>query len=197
MKKQLLEKFLAVLIILAASTLFTHLQAQVTITFPNKTGSNQTTIADKDVINLDFSIGATGDVSLDASTASENEDHIKLVDSWDSSFVGTTAVTSLFGTSFSLLVSSSNAIRVRSSYGGGMGVAGTNGWRIDDKGDESLYFELEGGNVGLDFTAFSYRYVGGDSLSNFRLIDHDSDTNDYVFVKNFVADDSTYTFPAG
>jgi len=196
MKKQLLKNFLAVMIILAAGAFLVNLQGQVTITFPNKSGDSETNIASGGQVTLDFAIDETGNVSLDASTTSTGSGDSALVNSWDTSYVGTTDVASLFGQSFSLLLKSPTRINVRGSTGGGLGVQDRNSWRIDDEGKESIYFELTG-EVGIEFTDLLYNYTGGDSLSHFRVIDHDADTNDYYFIQAFENKDSTFTLPAG
>lgn len=199
MKKQLLKKFLAVMIILAAGTFFLNLQAQVNVTFVNDSvdaGNSTTgTIAP---LALKFTISAEGKISLDASSKNLNADVQRVVNSWDSDSVGTTDNAALFGKSFALVATTggSDRLQCRLASGGGLGVQGKNQWRLDDGGTEFLYFTLYG-DVGLEFTSFAYNDFNDDGGNgNFRLIDYDSDET-YYLDKPVLTGDTICTLPAG
>lgn len=199
MKKKLLRKFLAVLIILAVSTLFTNLQAQVSVTFANDSaavGGGST--GDIAPVILGFSINDAGKISLDASTKSDSSLVQTVIDGWDSDSVGNTANAALFGKRFALVVTCSKSrLQLRDNNGGGLGVRGKNQWRLDGGTDgEEMYFALYG-DVGLEFTSFSYNDFNDDSGNgNFRLRDHDSDTTLYLD-KPVLTSDTTIALNAG
>lgn len=198
MKKQSLEKFLAVLIILAAGTFFVNLHAQVNVTFVNDSvdvGGSAT--GDISPVILKFEIDDAGKISLNAS--SKNIDTLvqKVVNAWDNDSVGNTDNAALYGKSFAL-VATTNKSRMQCSMagGGGLGVRGQNQWRIDGGGDEFIYFTLYG-DVGVEFTAFAYNDFNDDGGNgNFKLMDHDSDTT-YYLDKPVLTSDTTIALAAG
>ena len=200
MKKQLLGRAFTAIFIFAVSAFFINLQGQVTITFPNDSadigGGNTGTISP---LTLNFSIDNAGKISMDAFSGNQDSLVMGVVDLWDSDSVGTTDVTSIFGYSFSLVVSvvdGSDRLQSRKDYGGGLGVRGKNQWRIDDSGTEFMHWQLLG-EVGIEFTQIAYNSAssGKYGIPNLRFIDYDSDKT-YLIEKPF-ANDTVYNLPAG
>jgi hypothetical protein len=201
MKKRLLFSALATLILLGANAFMLNLEGQVNVTFVNDSADVGTSaMGGIQPVTLYFRINGEGKVALDARTRSDNADIIRVVDGWDSDSVGTTDNTSLFGKSFALVVTANK--RLQSGYSetgqrGGLGVSGKNQRRIDDGGNEYVYFKLYG-DVGLEFTSFAYSDVnnGASGKPNFRLMDNDSDET-YFFKKPVLTSDSVFILPAG
>jgi hypothetical protein len=199
MKKRLLEKVLAVCMILAASSYFLDVQGQVTLSFAQDSadiGSGTTgTIGP---LTLHFTIDDAGKISLNAFSANKDSLVMGVVDLWDSDSVGTTDVEAIFGYSFSLVATPEGGDRLQSrgAYGGGLGVRGKNQWRVDNAGTEFIHFQLLG-EVGLEFTEFAYNSSnsGAYGQPNFRFIDHDSENTYYV--EQPAANDTVFTLPAG
>ena len=141
-----------------------------------------------------LTVDANGKISVDASTGSDNQDNIDLVDTWDSDSIGYTETSSLFGTDFSLTITSDGRIQNRDNNGGGLGTQGRNQWRIDDGGKEIIYFILQG-EVGLKLTQFRFNYQNDpDDLGHLRWMDHDSKEN--YFFENWSGDVGFYDVPA-
>lgn len=193
MKKHIIGKVLAAFVILLASSFLFTLQGQgeVKVTFTNPDGvdygSSDTdaegiggwkTSGDPHAVTLEFKVAPNGQVELVATTLSQQADNLRLINSWNNTNVGTTALTSIRGSSFKFIITS-NDIRMQCGYvsnGGadGIGLRGTNQRRIDGHGGEEMYFILEG-EVGIQFTAIEYRdinYMGGDA--NFEIADYDT-----------------------
>lgn len=192
MKKHIIGKFLAAIAILVASSFLFSLQGQeVKVTFTNPDGVDYGSEAtgaegiggwkssgDPHAVTLEFKVSPSGQVELVATTLSQQADNLRLINSWNNTNVGNTALTSIRGGSFKLIITSNN-IRMQCGYvsnGGadGIGLRGTNQRRIDGHGGEEMYFILEG-DVGIEFTAIEYRdinYMGG--LANFEISDHDT-----------------------
>ncbi|MDX2431845.1 MAG: Ig-like domain-containing protein [Bacteroides sp.] len=199
MKKQIIGKVLAALIILAAGSYFVNVQAQeVSIRFTNPDGGdygNPDGIGGRisgevdPKITLEFKVGVAGQIELNASTISTNEDNIRVVDSWDNTNVGTTALQSTWGKSFTFILSSNKRLQAGKD-GDGIGCQGTNQRRIDQAGAEEVYFTLEG-DVGIEFTSIGYRDINYmEGVANFRLMDYDSD--EVWFMENVGADDGAF-----
>ena len=199
MKQKLLRKFLAVLMILAVSTLFANLHAQVSVTFANDSAAvGDGSTGDIAPVILGFSINDAGKISLNASTKSDSSLVQAVIDKWDSDSVGNTTNAALFGKRFALVVTCSKSrLQMRDTNGGGLGVRGKNQWRLDGGTDgEEMYFTLYG-DVGLEFTSFSYNDFNDDSGNgNFRLRDHDSDETLYLDTP-VVTSDTTIALDAG
>jgi hypothetical protein len=202
MKKQLLFKAFATLILIGASAFILNLEGQVNVTFVNDSADVGTSATGGiQPVTLYFRINAEGKVSLDARTKSENANIIRVIDGWDSDSVGTTDNASLFGKSFALVVSANNRLQCgysETGQRGGLGVSGKNQRRLDDLGGkEYIYFQLYG-DVGLEFTSFAYSDVnnGASGKPNFRFTDGDSDKT-YIFKKPVLTSDSVFILPAG
>jgi Cu/Ag efflux protein CusF len=145
-------------------------------------------------LKFDFTVEANGKISVNASTESEHQPNINFVDGWDSDSLGFTENASLFGTDFSLKVTSNKRIQNRAQYGGGLGVEGQNQWRIDQGGKEFIYFVLDG-DVGLKLTQFKFNYTNdNDDLGHLRWMDHDTKEN--YFYENWSGDIGFYDIPA-
>ena len=183
MKKQIIGKVLAALIILAAGSYFVNLQAQeVAVRFTNPTGldyGNPDGIGgripgERDPrITLEFKVGVSGQVELDASTISTNQDNIDLINSWDNTNVGNTSLQSIWGKSFTFILTANQRLQCGSG-GDGIGCQGTNQRRIDQRGVERVYFILQG-DVGIEFTTVMYRDINfQEGLANFEISDHDT-----------------------
>lgn len=183
MKKQIIGKVLAAFIILAVSGYFINLQAQeVQFRFVNPDGGdygNPDGIGGRipgevdPKITLEFKVGVAGQVALDASTISTNPDNIRVVDAWDNDNVGNTSLQSVWGKSFTFILTSNNRLQLGRD-GDGIGCQGTNQRRIDQRGVERVYFILEG-DVGIEFTTVMYRDINfQEGLANFEISDHDT-----------------------
>ncbi|MEJ2005608.1 MAG: hypothetical protein P8X57_11730, partial [Cyclobacteriaceae bacterium] len=130
---------------------------QVAINFTNTSGMDVggTPTGGLDPLTLDFTMDATGTISLDASTGNDNPDVVAVVDSWDSDNVGSTDNADFFNQTFSLEVVTPQ--RLQCAKEGGLGIQGRNQWRFDDgiANDEQATFILSG-DVGLQFISFKY-----------------------------------------
>ena len=199
MKKQIIGKVLAALIILAAGSYFVNSQAQeAKFTFINKDGGdygNPDGIGGRisgevdPRITLKFNVGVAGQIALDASTISTNADNIRVVDDWDNDNIGNTALQSVWGKSFTFILTANKRLQL-GKEGNGIGCQGTNQRRIDQMGVEEVYFILEG-DVGIEFTEIGYRDINYmDGLANFRILDYDSD--EVWYMDNIGADDGAF-----
>jgi hypothetical protein len=172
---------------------------QVAINFTNTSGIDVggTPTGGLDPLTLDFTIDATGTISLDASTGNDNPDVVAVVDSWDRDTVGSTDNADFFNQTFSLEVESPQ--RIQCAKEGGLGIQGRNQWRFDDgiAQDEQATFTLSG-EVGLQFISFKYNSLasGDDNLGNLRFIDYDSD-NDYILRAPELFPYSEFMLPEG
>jgi hypothetical protein len=203
MKKRIFGRVLVVFFILTASAYFIKLQGQeVRVFFPNESGTDlgnpdgiggRISGVQDPKITLEFKVGVAGQVALEASTISTHQPNIDLINTWNNDNVGNTSLQSIWGKSFSLILTANKRMQCRN--GGGLGMQGINQWRIDDAGAEELYLILEG-EVGIDFVSVEYfdiNYQGG--KANFRIKDYDTDEVWYfdniggsIGVLNFEAD---------
>ena len=182
MKKRLLGKVLTAFAILAVSACLINVHGQVKVIFENGDDreNRQQGIAGRDALHLNYTIDESGNIALDAVTPATDEDIIALVDSWDLADAGTTDVASLFGKSFSLVLTT-NGKRLDCREKGGLGIQGMNSGRIDGTGSEILYITLEG-SVGLTIDSLMYEPTerGGDDNASFVLKDYDTDSLFYL-----------------
>lgn len=150
-----------------------------------------------DPLTLDFTIDATGTISLDASTGNDDSLVNVVVNSWDRDNVGSTDNADFFNQTFSLEVVSPQ--RLQCAKEGGLGIQGRNQWRFDDgiANDEQATFTLSG-EVGLEFLSFKYNSLasGDNDLGNLRFIDYDSD-NDYILRAPGLFPFSEFMLPEG
>ena len=199
MKKQIIGHVLAAFVFLAASSFLANLQGQeVAFTFVNPTGldyGNPDGIGGRipgevdPKITLQFKVGVAGQVALDASTISTNPDNIAAVDEWDNDNIGNTSLQSVWGKSFTFILTSNKRLQLGNG-GGGIGCQGTNQRRIDQMGAESVYFILEG-NVGIEFTEIGYRDINYmEGLANFRIMDYDTD--EVWYMENIGAENGAF-----
>ncbi len=208
MKKRLLKKVLSAFVILAVSSCLINMHGQVKVIFENgddRDENRQSGIAGRDALHLNYTIDGSGNIALDAVTPATDEGVVALVDSWDLADAGTTDVASLFGKSFSLVLTT-NGKRLDCREKGGLGIQGMNSGRIDGTGTEILYITLEG-SVGLTIDSLLYEPTerGGGDNASFVLKDYDTDSlfylpaGDSVFIEGdsvFVAD-SVIAFDPG
>ena len=127
-------------------------------------------------LTLDFSVGGTGAVTLDASTPSANAAIISAVDAWDGA-VGTISDASLFGTSFTLIGQTGGpGLVVTGNDTGVLGISGQAAARIDNNGTEILTFNASGLGAGavLDIKTMSYGFRAANGSSNVRVVDPDT-----------------------
>jgi hypothetical protein len=166
---------------------------QFALEFPNPTDTAYGNPNGLQPMAFEYAIDGTGKISVDASTESDFAPNIRLVDTWDSDDVGTTDISSLFNTSFTLHVTTNK--RIQNDKGGGLGVQGRNQWRIDDAGTEYLYFVLEG-DVGLGLEQFKFvslNDLGEDDLGHLRWMDYDTKEN--YFIENWSGDVGFHNVP--
>ncbi len=198
MKKKTTIKILSAVFVMAVSMLIAPLQAQdVTLEFvmdPNGpeagVGSDGTGgiggdgpssspdfVEQEDPrVELNFSIGPTGQIELDAYTPATVQAVIDAVDYWDNAAIGSTTNPDLYGKSFQLIMKGESRMQLGFNGGDGVGIRGKNQGRIDDVGEftEWLRFELTG-DVGIDFTELGYTNVGGPFIPHLIIKDHDTD----------------------
>jgi len=208
MKKQQLRNVLTAMFILAASACLVNVHGQVKVIFENgddKAENRTQELAGRDALHLNYTIDGTGNVSMLAVTPSTDEKVLALLKTWEGD-AGTTDIASLFGKSFSLVLST-NGPRLDCREKGGLGLSGMNSGRIDNTGKESLYITLEG-SVGINFDSLMYEPTerGGGDKAHFLLSDHDPDSllyylpaGDSVFngIDSVFAADSIITFEPG
>ena len=87
-------------------------------------------------ITLDFSIDGAGVIALDASTSSTDTVFQATVDEWDNASAGSVSDAALLGQSFTLVGSPSGGngnLTITEKIGGGIGISGENGNRVDGK----------------------------------------------------------------
>ncbi len=198
MKKQIFGKVLAACFIVAMSGFVLDIQAQdVILEFTNPDGldygsSNDgfngtglggrgdDAVAEEDRgVTFNFSIGATGQISLDVTTPTTYEPIVNVLKTWNSSSIGATSNSDLFGKSFSLILTGESRMQLGNDVDGnrgGIGVQGKNQRRIDDEGEntEWVQFELTG-DVGIQFVRFGYNDVSGGASAHAVIKDHDTD----------------------
>lgn len=197
MKKQLFCKMLAVLILLAASGYLVELPGQVSISFPNNSEVDYGTPDGLAPLLFEFIINSAGQVSVTASTESPNQANIDFVASWSNAYAGTTSVEEVFGKTFSFSIDGNRRIQCRN--GGGLGMQGSNQWRLDNRGTEIMHFIL-GGDVGINFLSFEARDIdnrGEDGNGNFVFKDFDSE--EMILLVPPVGDEAgiaSFDFPA-
>ena len=167
---------------------------QFSLEFPNPTDTNYGNPDGLNPMGFVYTIDGSGQISVDATTESENADNIALVDTWDSDDVGSTDIASLFNTSFTLRVTTNK--RLQNQAGGGLGVQGQNQWRIDAAGEEFIYFILEG-DVGMTLEQFKFVDINEvsaeEDLAHLRWMDYDSDVN--YFIQNWSGDVGIHNVP--
>ena len=167
---------------------------QFGLEFPNPTDTNYGNPDGLEPMAFVYTIDGSGQISVDATTESENADNIALVDTWDSDNVGSTDIASLFNTSFTLHVTTNK--RLQNQAGGGLGVQGQNQWRIDAAGEELIYFILEG-DVGMTLEQFKFVDINEvsaeEDLAHLRWMDYDSDVN--YFIQNWSGDVGIHNVP--
>jgi hypothetical protein len=197
MKKRLLKKVLSAFVILAVSSCLINMHGQVKVIFENgdDRDDRQQGIAGRDALHLNYTIDGSGNIALDAVTPATDPGIIAFVDSWDLADAGTTDVASLFGKSFSLVLTT-NGKRLDCREKGGLGIQGMNSGRIDDAGKEILYITLEG-SVGINFDSLMYEPTerGGGDDASFVLKDYDTDSLFYLPATGdsvFIAGDSVW-----
>lgn len=184
MKKRLFERVLITGLIVVISACLMNIQGQeVAITFPNPTDidygnpdglGGRISGQVKPKITLTFNVDVVGKIALDASTASTVQSVIDFIDTWDNENVGSTTLESIWGKSFSMILTS-NDKRLQCRNGGGLGIQGSNQWRIDNQGSEEVYFILQG-EVGIKFTSLTYSDIAfKDGVGNFRIKDFNTD----------------------
>jgi len=184
MKKRLLGKVLTAFIILAVSTLFVNLHGQVKVIFENgdvKADHRTEGLAGRDALHLNFTIDGSGNIVLDTLVSPSTNDKVKtLLESWEDDDAGTTDIASLFGKSFSLVLTT-NGNRLDCREKGGLGIQGMNSGRIDGNGGEELYITLEG-SVGVKIDSLMYERTerGGGDNAHFVLRDWDTDSLFYT-----------------
>jgi len=168
---------------------------QIMVTFPNPSDEVRYGNPDGlDPVTLDFTIDGSGNVAMDATSASENADNVAFVDTWDMASVGMIEDATLFNRTFSIELTTPR--RLQCSYGGGLGLQGRNQWRIDDEGKEELYFTL-GGDVSLELAQFWFKDINeaGEDRAHFRWMDYDTE-EDY-FIENWSGDIGFFDVPEG
>jgi hypothetical protein len=197
MKKQIFIRLLVACFALAISGFVVNIQAQdVVIEFTNpdgldygsgNDGFNATGLGgsggpnpvDDPHVLLSFSIGATGQIALDVTTATTYEPVVNVLKTWNSSSIGSTSNSDLFGKNFALKLTAESRMQLGNDVDGnrgGLGVQGKNQRRIDDEGanNEWMQFELVG-DVGIEFFRFGYNDVGGNPPHHAIIIDHDTE----------------------
>ncbi len=196
MKRQIKIKFLSAVVLMAVSMLITNLQAQdITVEFlmdPEGAGvgsdgtggiggdrpsSNPAFVEAEDPrVELNFTIGPTGQVSLDAFTPATVQEVIDAVDNWDNAAIGSTTIEALFGSSFSLIMRGESRMQLGYNGGHGIGIRGRNQGRLDDTGEATEWMEFTlAGDVGINFTRIGYTSVGGPGVPHAIVRDHDTD----------------------
>lgn len=182
MKKRLLGKVLSAFAILAFSACLVNLHGQAKVIFENgdDRDNRQQGIAGRDALHLNYTIDESGNIALDAVTPATDSAIINFVNSWDLADAGTTDIASLFGKSFSLVLTT-NGKRLDCREKGGLGIQGMNSGRIDGTGSEILYITLEG-SVGLTIDSLMYEPTerGGGDDASFVLKDYDTDSLFYL-----------------
>jgi hypothetical protein len=92
-------------------------------------------------LTLDCSIGGSGIVSLNASTANTNASFITAVDAWDAANLGSVSEASLFGTLFTMTGGTSGrGLALANNDTGVLGISGQAAARVDLNGAKSLAF---------------------------------------------------------
>jgi hypothetical protein len=196
-----LTKYVAVLMIAGTSVAM----ADVSLNFKH-TSLVRDTAGSGTTITFDFSVNGSGGVTLDASTTSVLANIINSVNSWDGG-VGTVTDTSLFGTTFQILMSSSSVVTPNRSftmdgrYSTGMiGVSGNNSSRIDGQTSsptpddmESLTFTLTSGSPLITLKSFNWDFAStAASLADAKLLDGDTSVTYLDMTAAFTGSPSTY-----
>jgi hypothetical protein len=156
-------------------------RADVAVDF-NWDGSNLNALQ---TLTLDFAVGLSGTVSLDAATGSSDAEDIAAVDAWDSADVGSVTNPAFFGASFSLSsVTASETgqnITLWSNDGGVLAIQGQNSGRIDGQGlappkPESLGWTFSGEDPGMKLRFTSFSCGNAHAAGALRLSDADTET---------------------
>lgn len=127
----------------------TSLNAEVAVSFNNTTLPN-TAATSLGTVTLAFTVDTSGNVTLDASTSNTAAGATAAVNAWDGP-VGTISFVGAYNTSFTLTMDDEGAggdLRLCNIAGGALGVAGTNQYRIDRGGVESIRFTANAIPVG-------------------------------------------------
>lgn len=120
------------------------LNAEVAVSF-NNTGLLNTAGTSLGTVTLAFTVDGSGNVTLNASTTGTSAGSAAAVNAWDGP-VGTVTHPAAYNTSFTLTMRASNSggdLRLTdliggTSTGGALGVTGSNQYRIDNNGVETL-----------------------------------------------------------
>lgn len=132
--------------------------AEVSITFPN--GLISKTTNEVYAITLMFIVDSTGNVVLDASTASPHQVGRDAVNAWDGP-VGTISYAGAFNSTFLLELKSEGGtgLNLSSRGGGGLGVGLRSGWRIDRPGFEYITATaaIDAGKLNFHSVSWNYR----------------------------------------
>lgn len=143
--------------------------AEITLEFPvEPLNTGATRLNAGSSLVFDFAVDGSGNVTVDATTASGDPLAIATVNGWDG-VVGSVANESLFNSSFQLTASgyrlgSSNNISLDGYQGGQLGIYGRNASRIDGANyaeTEELKWEITDGNPELQFTGWVYTSDNG------------------------------------
>jgi hypothetical protein len=129
-------------------------------------------------VEFAFTIGATGQIALDVSTAALDPVIIDVLNTWDNPAIGAATNPDLFGKSFSLILTAESRMQLGKDdpgVSGGIGVRGKNQRRIDDEGANNEWMEFElTGDVGIEYVRFGYNDVSGEANAHAVIIDHDT-----------------------
>ena len=150
----------------------TPLEAEVAVNFNSTLAPSPSVDFNLGVLTFAFTVGSTGSVTLDASTTSGNASVISAINAWDGN-VGTVSFSGAYNSSFTLTTSHnpttgavlrlSNQGAPAGSLGVNNGASGTNQYRIDSSGAESLKFTTAGIPAGtkLKITSIDSRNHNG------------------------------------
>jgi fibronectin type 3 domain-containing protein len=152
--------------------------ADISLNFKHTTAARHTA-GSGTTITFDFTVDGSGNVTLNASTNSLQSDIINSVNSWDGP-VGTVTKSSLFGTTFQIVMSSSSLTQANRSFTmdgsyptGMIGVSGNNSTRIDgiDSDKEFLRFTLTSGGPAIKLKSFNWDFAStAASLADAKLL---------------------------
>jgi fibronectin type 3 domain-containing protein len=137
------------------------LKAEVAVSFNNSDLPN-TANTSLGTVTLAFTVDGSGNVTLNASTTNTATGATNAVNAWDGA-VGTITYPGAFNTSFTLTMDDVGAggdLRLCNIAGGALGVAGTNQYRIDQNGVESIKFTATTLPAGkLKITSMDWRNI--------------------------------------
>ena len=147
------------------------LKAEVAVNFNSSLAPSTLAEFNLGILTFAFTVGSTGSVALDASTTSTNATVISAINAWDGN-VGTVSFSGAYNSSFTLTSSlnpTTASLRLSNqgvpagSLGVNNGAAGTNQYRIDSSGAESLKLTAAGIPAGtkLKITSIDSRNHSG------------------------------------